>query len=487
MGLEGVNRFGKCQELVTELRGECLCGPGTGLTEGTHGAPADVVCHGFEQIHILRGALALANTGGEFQHPGVTLAAGGALAAGFPSKEAVKVVEALGHAASVIHHDNTAGAAHGAELGNAVQIHGYIKDAHLADGAVGVAVGEHLVATHNLGRCTAGDDGLELAADARATANIVQQFTIGDGAGDNLIHAGALYVAAHADDSGAGAALCALCGIGLSAHHHNLAYLAEGLHVVNNGGATIQTNGCGEVGGLNARVRAHAFNGVDKAGFLTANVCPRTAVKHNLEVETALLNVFTQVALGLCLFNGIVHDACCLRELLAHVDNCVVSLYGVAGNNHTLQQLVRVLVYDETVFEGAGLGLIAVAYQVYGLGVALGDEGPLDTGGETCTATAAQPALLNFIDDIGRLHLKHLLEGLVAAVFNETFDGRIIPLAVNVLEDAARFLRVRLSAGFVGNFAHVSQKGLLVLLFGCNLLFAGGHDFVHLLAGYLGV
>jgi hypothetical protein len=63
-----------------------------------------------------------------------------------------------------------------------------------------------------------------------------------------------------------------------------------------------------------------------------------------------------------------------------------------------------------------GLGLVAVYAQVARLGVVLGQEGPLEPGGEPGPAAAAQVRPLDLVDDLRRPHLQGLLEALVAAV-----------------------------------------------------------------------
>ena len=63
MRLEGVDGLGERQELLTELGGEGLGGPGACFAEGADGAAADVVGHALEQVHVFRGALAFANSG----------------------------------------------------------------------------------------------------------------------------------------------------------------------------------------------------------------------------------------------------------------------------------------------------------------------------------------------------------------------------------------------------------------------------------------
>src|SRR5690606_41216108 len=68
-----------------------------------------------------------------------------------------------------------------------------------------------------------------------------------------------------------------------------------------------------------------------------------------------------------------------------------------------------------TVLERARLRFVGVDEKVVRLAVVFGHEAPLDAGREAGAATAAQPALLDHLDDLVAGHAERLLQRLVAA------------------------------------------------------------------------
>ncbi len=78
-----------------------------------------------------------------------------------------------------------------------------------------------------------------------------------------------------------------------------------------------------------------------------------------------------------------------LPELAAHVDVGGIALDSEGREGRALDQLVRVLIDDLVVVEGARLGLVAVAEQV-AREETLGQKAPLQAGGEAGAAAAAQ-------------------------------------------------------------------------------------------------
>ena len=92
---------------------------------------------------------------------------------------------------------------------------------------------------------------------------------------------------------------------------------------------------------------------------------------------------------------------------------------------------MRVGQHQGDVLAGTRLGLVGVHDQVVRLAVTLGDEAPLHAGGEARTAAAAQPGVLDQLDQCVRAHLEalgHLLVAAVAAVGLDRVGVRLVPV-----------------------------------------------------------
>src|SRR5439155_18053520 len=102
---------------------------------------------------------------------------------------------------------------------------------------------------------------------------------------------------------------------------------------------------------------------------------------------------------------------------------------GEGGEHDAFEHLVRVLLHQDAVVEGAGFALVGVDAQVDRAGVVFGQEGPFDAGREAGAAAAAQARRLDDIRHLGGLHLADdTLEGAVAAVGTVRVQGVAIRL-----------------------------------------------------------
>ena len=122
-----------------------------------------------------------------------------------------------------------------------------------------------------------------------------------------------------------------------------------------------------------------------------------------------------------------------------------------AGDDHPFDELVRVLVDDVAVLEGAGLGFVTVADEVDRLGVVGRDEAPLDAGRETCATPSAESGSLDLIGDRFRFHLESLFGLLVIAFLQGTIHGGVPVFAVDVAKDETMLLGERFFAGLIGD------------------------------------
>jgi hypothetical protein len=97
-------------------------------------------------------------------------------------------------------------------------------------------------------------------------------------------------------------------------------------------------------------------------------------------------------------------------QLAADVDVGLLHVVREAGDHHALDQLVRILMHDVAVLEGAGLGFVGVADEVDRLAALAVDERPLHAAGETGAAAAAQAGLFDLVDQLRRRTGDRLLE-----------------------------------------------------------------------------
>jgi hypothetical protein len=125
---------------------------------------------------------------------------------------------------------------------------------------------------------------------------------------------------------------------------------------------------------------------------------------------------------------------------------------GEAGDDHALDQLVRVLVHDLPVLERARLGFVGVANQVNRLAALAVHEAPFQAAGKTRAAAAAQAG--NFtssrICSCGEIFLpsanpwrqgERLFQRLIAAVAQIAFDVRRVTRFIGVFQNQFVFLR----------------------------------------------
>src|SRR5690606_1827496 len=118
------------------------------------------------------------------------------------------------------------------------------------------------------------------------------------------------------------------------------------------------------------------------------------------------------------LVDGALQRLALTDELAADIDVGGLRAHGEARDQAALDKRVRIVTQDVTVLAGARLRFVGIGDQIAGPVGLLGHEGPFQTGGESCPATAAQPRGLHLIDDP------------VAALFQN--PGRAIPMAARL-------------------------------------------------------
>ena len=186
----------------------------------------------------------------------------------------------------------------------------------------------------------------------------------------------------------------------------------QGLDVLDERRLAPQAN-LGGIGRLEPGFAALAFQRLDHGGLFAADVRARAAVHRNIQVEAAAQDVLAEEAVLVGVGNGLDPAFDPQEELAADVDEGALCAHGVGGDDHTFEDRVRVTLDDQPVLERARFALIGVDGQVLDRRV-LGDEAPLDAGGEAGAAAAAQPRGLHLSDDLLGRHLQRLAQRLIA-------------------------------------------------------------------------
>ena len=162
---------------------------------------------------------------------------------------------------------------------------------------------------------------------------------------------------------------------------------------------------------------AQAFERAEERRLLAADVSARAGVRVDVAREVRAEDFLAEEVRRARLFERLVHDLDEVAILAARVDVVHARAEGVGGDEHALDEQVRVALHQVAVFEGARLRLIGVADDVAGLRRVLRHEAPLHPRGEARAAATAQGRLLDLADHIVRRHaVEDFLQRLVAAV-----------------------------------------------------------------------
>ena len=167
----------------------------------------------------------------------------------------------------------------------------------------------------------------------------------------------------------------------------------------------------------------------------------------NLQVVAGAEDVLAEKVLRARLVEGFVQELRALRHLAADVEVGELHVVRPAGENHALDELVRVLVDDLAVLERAWLGLVGVTNEVDGLAGLAVHERPLDARAEARATATAQTGGLHVLAHlllrrklfaVGQIpghEREPLLERVVAAVAKVALHVRRVTGLVGVLEN----------------------------------------------------
>mmetsp|Transcript_9163 Transcript_9163/g.41720 ORF Transcript_9163/g.41720 Transcript_9163/m.41720 type:complete len:221 (+) Transcript_9163:1753-2415(+) len=174
----------------------------------------------------------------------------------------------------------------------------------------------------------------------------------------------------------------------------------------------------------------------------------------DVKVNPGAARVLAEVSRGVRLIARLLEVETLVDVLAADVDVARARAHGGSRDEATFEEFVRVVPHDLAIFARAGFGLVGVDDQVRGTAVAdLGHEGPLETGGETCTSASAQARRLHLVHDPVGTHEHELLGVVPVAALHGPLQERVV-LPVQVGEDA-----VLVAEAAVGSAAGVDVDG----------------------------
>ncbi len=159
-----------------------------------------------------------------------------------------------------------------------------------------------------------------------------------------------------------------------------------------------------------------AFQAIEQRCFLAADIGARAPAQVEIEVEAAAANVVAQIAGGSGFRHGPVQDGSGLGVFITQVDEAADCPCRIGRNDHAFDDRVGVEIEDHPIFEAAGLALVRVADDGFGVTVGFGHGLPFDAGGKARTASAGQAALADVLNDVyGRHFGQHAFQAAIAA------------------------------------------------------------------------
>ena len=299
----------------------------------------------------------------------------------------------------LVHDDGAAGAHHGATGNEGV----------IVDRGVEVLFGQAAA-----GR-TAGLDGFELLATGDAAADFIDELAEGRSHRD-LNEADVVDLAAEGEDLRAFGAFGADGIEGGSAFADDERNLREGFDVVDAGRLAPKTFD-GREGRTGTRHAALTLDGVKQGGLFAADERAGAKTEMGAEGEVGAKDVVAEQASGLHVLDRVLKPFDGDRVFGTDVEVTFGRAEGIASEHHTLDDFKGVAFEDGAVHERAGVAFVAVADDVFLIGLDVSGELPLTAGGESTAATSADAGGEDLVDDFLRGHRgEGLLQGLEAVV-----------------------------------------------------------------------
>jgi len=338
----------------------------------------------FEQhVNFVVRALALDHPLHHAPHPTGTFTARRTLTAAFVLIEVGQTGNRFDDVGGVVHHDHGSCTQRGANFTQTVKVHLRITD---------------VFALHTRNGGTTRNNRQQIVpAAAYTTAVLFNQLLEGNAHrffnGTRLVH-----VSGNTEQLGTSVVFTTNAGEPCTTALQNSRRNSNGFHVVHCGRAAVDTHVRRERR-FQTRLTFFTFKAFQQCSFLTADISPCTVVHVDIKVVAVLVVLADQASI-ISLINRSLQAFTLTNELTTHVDVSRNSTHRKTSKQTTLNQMVRIMTHDFTVFTGARFGLIRVDHEVGRTTVAfLRHEGPLQTGWEARTTATTKTRGLHFVDD----------------------------------------------------------------------------------------
>ncbi len=392
-----------CAELVAEAVDVARDRHRGGVAERAQALAEDAVADVEQQLEVGLRRVPVLDPVQKLHHPARPLAARRALPARLVLVELGDAQAELHHAGAVVDHDHRAGAEHRAGPGDRVEIEARVE----------------LVGREHRHRRAARNDRLQLPPTRDAAAEVVDQLAQRR-AERHLVVAAPDDVSREGEDARAGGVRNAELRVLGTAQLDDLRDGRDRLDVVDQRRRRIEPLH-GRERRLRARLAALALERLEQPGLLTADVGTGTAVENHRRVS--------QQPLAARLVQRAPQDLELRQVLASDVDEDVLRLDGVGGDQAALDEAVWDREHDLAVLERARLGLVGVDDEIGRLPGALGEEARLAPHREASAAAATDLCGEQLVQHLLGLEAARPLEHRVAADRAVLTDpGEVAPL-----------------------------------------------------------
>mmetsp|Transcript_10680 Transcript_10680/g.18814 ORF Transcript_10680/g.18814 Transcript_10680/m.18814 type:complete len:468 (-) Transcript_10680:308-1711(-) len=371
-------------DIRLEMSQQSLNGPCGGITQGTDGLSLDLSGDFFQHWDFSLVGVALFHADQDIFQPGRSLAAGCALSARFVLVKVRETTNRRHHIDGIIKHGHGSRPQTGPLGTQVIEFHeSFVAQGLVQDGD---------------GRST-GDACLDrVPSVAHSTAMFFDQFAEWDRHGffDDLW---IFDVTGNAKEFRPAVVFVSKgCKPGGTPTQNGWRD-GDGFDVGDGGWTSKETDPGGE-GWFETRLSLSSLQGFDQRRFFAANVGSCTAMQKDIKVVSATAGVLSDQSCVVCLMDGFVQDDGLVEVFSTNVNVRRPCPHGVSGEQTAFHEFVWVLAHDFSVLTGSRFAFIGIDDEKGRTAVGfLGHEGPLETGGESCSATSAQSAVLDFLDD----------------------------------------------------------------------------------------
>src|SRR6266702_3657073 len=146
-------------------------------------------------------------------------------------------------------------------------------------------------------------------------------------------------------------------------------------------------------------------------------------MQNDIKRKVAAKYILTNIASSIRFFNGSFNLSACQGQFTAYINKGCRNMAGIACNNCSLNQLVRVFLHNHAVFKSAWFAFISITAKVACL-VVPGEKAPFHTGRETRSTTPTQSRFLDqFNQFIGLVFFDRFSKRFITSVLMVAIEG----------------------------------------------------------------